>query len=183
MQKDRFLTYRYLSYVAAITSVFGAALMFLVGVTKTVEAYANFLRQLATPLVNEPVATNKSIALLIQSIDSFLIGMVFLVFAYGVTTLFIRSIDLPEANVLRWVRIDNINHLKIVLGEMIIIVLFVNFLEIILLSGANLEFEMLVLPVGIVLMALALKFLDWGGKPAPAEASGAEPPQDTPHSA
>jgi hypothetical protein len=47
---------------------------------------------------------------------------------------------------------------------MIVIILFVKFLEIILLSPKELTFEMLVLPVGIALLALALKFLDLGQK-------------------
>ncbi len=167
MQKEQFITYRYLSYVAVIATAAAAVLVFLIGVMKTIEAYATFLRQLSTPLVNEPAAVNKSIALLVQSIDLFLIGMVFLVFSYGVTTLFIKKIELPESSVLNWVRIDNINHLKVVLGEMIIIVLFVNFLEIVLLNAADLTLEMLVLPVGIVLLALALKFLDLRGQNRP----------------
>ncbi len=167
MQKEQFITYRYLSYVAVIATAAAAVLVFLIGVMKTIEAYATFLRQLSTPLVNEPAAVNKSIALLVQSIDLFLIGMVFMVFSYGVTTLFIKKIELPESNVLNWVRMDNINHLKVVLGEMIIIVLFVNFLEIVLLNAADLTFEMLALPVGIVLLALALKFLDLSGEKRP----------------
>ncbi len=158
--KNRLVAYRYLSIVAVITSICGAALMFVLGVVKTFKAFAIFLGQLANPLNDDPEVINKSIAFLVQSIDAFLIGMIFIVFSYGVTTLFITKIELPESSVFGWARITDIKQLKAILGEMIVIILFVKFLELILLSAKDITFEMLVLPVGIVLLALALKFLD-----------------------
>lgn len=156
---NRFAPFRYLSFVAVITSGLGAALMFALAVLKTVKAYVAFLGEPPALMADQSVVFNRAIALVVQSIDAFMIGMVFMMFSYGVTTLFIKKIELPESDVLSWVRVTNINHLKVILGEMIIIVLFVKFLEIILLSATELTFEMLVLPVGIVLLALALKFL------------------------
>ncbi len=158
--KDRFLSFRYMSYVAVATSVFGAGLMFVLAVMKTVKAYIVFLRDPAALLGDKSTVFNESVALVVQSIDAFMIGMVFMMFAYGVATLFIAKIELPEGHVFRWVKVSSMNHLKVILGEMIIIVLFVKFLEVILLNASELTFEMLVLPVGIVLLALALKFLD-----------------------
>jgi len=157
---DRSLPFRIVLVVAVAASMFGAVLMFLLGVKKTIAAYAIFLGQLTAPLKDGATADNKSIALLIQSIDAFMIGMVFIIFAYGITTLFIKKIDVPKDNVFSWVRITNINQLKVIVGEMIVIILFVKFLEVILLSAEELTFEMFVLPVGIALLALALKFLD-----------------------
>ena len=160
--KDRFLTYRYMSFVAVVTSIFGAGLMFILAVMKTIKAYIAFLRDPAALMEQKSTVFNESVALVVQSIDAFMIGMVFMMFAYGVATLFISKIELPEGHVFRWVKIGSMNHLKVILGEMIIIVLFVKFLEVILLNASELTFEMLVLPVGIVLLALALKFLDLG---------------------
>ncbi len=157
---DRTFPFRIVLVVAVAASMFGAVLMFLLGVKKTLAAYAIFLDHLNAPLKDSIIADNKSIALMIQSIDAFMIGMVFIIFAYGITTLFIKKIHVAEDNVFSWVRITNINQLKVIVGEMIVIILFVKFLEIILLSAQDLTFEMLVLPVGIALLALALKFLD-----------------------
>jgi len=159
MEIDRFLTFRYLSWIAVIASVFGALLMFLWGVIKTIRAYLAFAERLATPLNEYSPAVNKSIALIVQSIDAFMIGIVFIVFSYGIKTLFIRKIDVPEDSTFGRMRITNIKQLKVLLGEMIIIVLFVKFLEVILLNVQELDFTVLVIPVGIVLLALALKFL------------------------
>ena len=159
LPNDRFLVYRYMSYVAVVTSLFGAALMFLLGVTKTVRAYITFLSQFDDPLEHYPQSVDQAIALLVQAIDSFLIGMVFIIFSYGVTTLFVRRIELPEGSVFSWVRITNIKNLKVILGELIVIILSVKFLEVVLLNAAEFSYEMLVLPVGVVLLALALKLL------------------------
>ena len=161
---DRFLVYRYMSIVAVISSLFGAALMFLLGVTKIVRAYVTFLGRIDDPMELYPQSVDQAIALLVQAIDSFLIGMVFIIFSYGVTTLFIRRIELPEGNVFSWVRITNIKNLKVILGEMIVIILSVKFLEVVLLNAAEFTFEMLVLPVGVVLLALALKLLTGNGR-------------------
>ena len=164
LPEDRFSSFRYMSFVAVVTSVFGAALMFMLAVLKTVKAYASFLSEPADLLSNQSEVFNKSVALLVQSIDAFMIGMVFMMFAYGVTTLFIKKIELPESDVFNWVRITSIKHLKVILGEMIVIVLFVKFLEVILLNASDLTFEMLVLPVGIVLLAAALKLMGMAGE-------------------
>lgn len=157
---DRSLFFRVILIAAVVASMLGAILMVLLGVKKTIFAFSIFLQNLATPLKDSITADNASIALLIQSIDAFLIGMVFIIFAYGTTTLFIKKVHIPKGNAFNWVTITNINQLKLIVGEMIVIILFVKFLELILLSAKDLRFEMLVLPVGIVLLALALKFLD-----------------------
>ena len=57
-------------------------------------------------------------------------------------------------------KITNVNQLKLILGELIVVVLFVKFLEIVLLNSKELALENLILPVGIVLLALGLKLLD-----------------------
>jgi len=161
---DQSLPFRIILVVAVAASMFGAILMFLLGVKRTIMAYGIFLGHLTSPLKDSVTADSQSIALLIQSIDAFMIGMVFIIFAYGMTTLFIKKVHVPKDNVFSWVQITNINQLKVIVGEMIVIILFVKFLEIILLSPKELTFEMLVLPVGIALLALALKFLDLGHK-------------------
>jgi hypothetical protein len=48
------------------------------------------------------------------------------------------------------------------LGEVIVIILFVKFLEIIFINVNNLTWEILILPISILLLALSLKFLGLG---------------------
>lgn len=81
-------------------------------------------------------------------------------FALGVFTLFICDKKLAKkSSVLKWISTPNIGRLKSILGEVIVIILFVKFLEIILVNLNNLTWEILILPVSILLLALALKFL------------------------
>ena len=64
----------------------------------------------------------------------------------------------PEA--LQWIKIRSIGDLKNVLAEVIVVILFVKFLEVALLNLEKMEWDLLVLPGSILLLAIALKFLD-----------------------
>jgi uncharacterized membrane protein YqhA len=88
---------------------------------------------------------------------------VFFIFAHGVFTLFISDTQTQEKTaVLKWIRTPNIGHLKNKLAEVIVIILFVKFLEILLVNLNNLKWEMLALPISILLLSLGLKFLGLG---------------------
>ena len=155
---------RHLSLVAVVTSLFGAGLLFLIGVVKTIKAFWTYASVLADFQVERSYTTDAAVAFLIQGVDAFLIGLVFIIFSFGIYTLFMHPIQVSEHSAFRWIRIRSINDLKVILGELIVIVLFVKFLEIVLQEGADLTYEFLVLPVGIVLLALALKFLGLKGE-------------------
>lgn len=64
-----------------------------------------------------------------------------------------------KGDILSWIQIPSISHLRNVLAEVIIIILFVKFLETFLVRIDRLEWEILTLPTSILLLALALKFL------------------------
>jgi len=64
-----------------------------------------------------------------------------------------------DNGVLKWIRSPNIGHLKNVLAEVIIIILFVIFLEVIVENVNNLKWEFLIIPISVLLLALGLKFL------------------------
>ncbi len=102
---------------------------------------------------------------LIKSLDTFLIALVLLIFAYGVYGLFIsKHSDGDKSGTLKWINIPSLAHLKNTLAEVIIIILFVKFLEVALLNLMNLTWELFVLPGSILLLALSLKFLDLRAK-------------------
>lgn len=100
---------------------------------------------------------------LIKSLDTFLIAFVLFIFAHGVFTLFISNkqpVDADKENVLEWIKTPNIGHLKNVLAEVIVIILFVKFLEAVLVNFDHLDWKILILPVSILLLSLGLKFLN-----------------------
>ena len=93
-------------------------------------------------------------------IDAFLIAFVLIIFAYGIYNLFIyNAVKSDKHNVLRWIRIPSIGHLKNILAEVIVIILFVKFLDVAFLNLNTLKWEILVLPLSILMLSLGLKFL------------------------
>ena len=159
-------SFRYISWIAILCSFTGSLLMFFIGALKTYKAFAIML---LGKIPHESLGRLKPVdavtAYLIKSLDAFLIALVLLIFSYGVYSLFIsKHSDIDETGALKWINIPSIAHLKNTLAEVIIVVLFVKFLEVALLNLGNLTWELLVLPGSILLLALSLKFLDLRGK-------------------
>ncbi len=159
-------SFRYISWIAILCSITGSILMFFIGALKTYKAVAIFLfgkipHEAYSSLKPADVAT----AYLIKSLDAFLIALVLLIFSYGVYSLFIsKHSGIDESGALKWIRIPSIAHLKNTLAEVIIVILFVKFLEVALLNLDNLTWKLLVLPCSILLLALSLKFLGLRGQ-------------------
>ncbi len=154
---------RYISWIAIVCSITGSLLMFFVGALKTYKAVATmFFGRIPHESLSQLKPANVTTAYLIKSLDAFLIALVFLIFAFGVYSLFIsKHSDIDESGALKWIRISSLAHLKNTLAEVIIVILFVNFLEVALLNLKNLTWELFVLPGSILLLALSLKFLDF----------------------
>lgn len=162
-----FYQFRYVSWVAVVSSLCGSILMFIVGAAKTYYAFHyafagkffrtvpdNKLAYLETPA---EVAT----VYLVKSIDSFLIALVLFIFAYGVYWIFIaEGKESDRKDPLQAIRITSIGHLKNILAEVIVIILFVLFLEVELIHAFTPRWEILVLPISILLLSASLKFLD-----------------------
>lgn len=163
-----FTQVRYLVTVAAISSLFGSALMFLVGIEKTLSAYYYFFfghaflseDDLPSYLTPGDLATVS----LAQAIDVFLFALVMMIFAYGIWYLFlVNDEDKNRLKLPAWLRITNIFELKMILGEVIVFILFVHFLETATMAGyANLTIENLILPGAILLLSVSLMMLRQG---------------------
>ncbi len=153
---------RYISMVAVICAFAGSALMFVVGAVKTVTAIAYYLFNidLGVELSTGAAKGDLTQKLLVQSVDSFLFAMVMMIFSFGVYNLFIKPTRRPAEHRPFWFNMRSVGHLKHTLAELIIIILFVKFLEIVLLDLRNLTWETLILPIGIGFLAVALKLLD-----------------------
>jgi len=159
-----FYRFRFVSWIAIICSLFGSFLLLIVGTIKTYSAYEAVVFN-RVPKVNLSHLDSSSIATayLIKSLDTFLIALVLFIFSHGVYTLFISDKQTENRpTVLKWISTPNIGHLKNVLAEVIVIILFVKFLEAVLVNLDNLKWEVLVLPISILLLSLGLKFLDLG---------------------
>lgn len=164
--KQIFNIFRFISWVAIICSLLGSVLLFILGAMKTYAAYAAvFLGQIDNQELAHLDSSEVATSYLIKSLDTFLIALVLFIFAHGVFTLFIaEKKQIKKRSVLHWINTPNIGHLKNILGEVIVIILFVKFLELILVNLNNLTWSVLTLPVSILLLAVSLKFLALGGR-------------------
>ncbi len=158
--KKAFSIFRYFSFIAIISSLLGSLLLFFVGAWKTYSAIKIVLFDYI-PMGKEHLhPADSATTYLLKALDTFLIALVLFIFARGVFTLFISNKNIIESNnVLKWISTPNIGHLKNVLAEVIIIILFVIFLEVIFENINNLKWEFIIIPISILLLALGLKFL------------------------
>ena len=160
-----FFSFRFMSLLAVFSSLLGSILMFIIGATKTYYAFAAYFWGYQPPtglakLKGSDIAT----AYIIKSFDAFLIALVLFIFAYGVYWIFVsQEDDETRKDPLKSVRINTIGQLKKTLAEIIIVILFVKFLEIALINLKSLTWELFVLPGSILLLSLALKFLELKG--------------------
>lgn len=158
---NKVLLLRYISLVAVIFSFIGSGFMFFMGASKTIKSFGIYFNLQGETQTHEHL-TNSSLTMisLIESLDAFLFALVLLIFAYGIFQIFIlkRPIETTEPQ-LAWLNIHNISQLKMMLIEVIIVILFVFFLKYTLLHFTEASWEMLILPISILLLSISLYIL------------------------
>ena len=158
-----FFKLRYMVLFIILSTILGAALMISIGVVEVVEVFKMYF--LGTPLPEEfaDISRAEMASLMVVGIlDSLLFGLVLIIFSYGIYVLYIHDhesgIVLPN-----WLKIKDVEQLKKTLAQVIVIILFVKFLEITLETIARhngvFQWEHLVLPMSILLLSLGLKIL------------------------
>ena len=158
--KKPFYLFRYVSLTAVVCSLIGSLLLFFIGAWKTYSAikimFFDYL-----PKGDESIHfTDNATIYMMKALDAFLIALALFIFAYGVYTLFISNKSNADDNgVLKWIHIPNIGHLKNILAELIIIILFVIFLELIIENVHDLKWSFLIIPVSVLLLGFGLKIL------------------------
>lgn len=178
---------RFLTVAAVFGSLVGAVLMFALGLFNIYRAVAEGLHAPAEG--EESSYGSQSVISVIEGLDRFLIAIVLLYFGYGVYTLFLhpeeseRQLALPQ-----WLQVKQIGQLKQVVAEVIVVVLLVLFLRLALQAfeapQPSLEplqiATLLVLPVSILLIALALRLVQLHPKPESKEALRADTTETDP---
>ena len=150
------LRLRFINLLAVVCSFVGALCMSGAGLIKTVKAVQVFFSEgsLMDDSVTQSVSTYVA-----QAMDAFLVAMVLVVFSTGIFHLFIMELKEKDFRGLRgFERVSSIHGLKKILGELIVVVLFVHFFRL-AIEGERLDWMLLVIPVGALLMAGALRLL------------------------
>tara|TARA_B100000242_G_scaffold49269_1_gene29365 strand:- start:2969 stop:3466 length:498 start_codon:yes stop_codon:yes gene_type:complete len=125
---------RFIVLISVVLSIISSIILFLLGGWDIIQAiiYKN-------PLVNNDIETNNELLFnIISSIDLFLIGIVLLIFGFGVYELFISEINFAKDKFAdSTLKINSLDQLKNKIIKVIIIVLIVKFFEKVLKLSHN----------------------------------------------
>jgi uncharacterized membrane protein YqhA len=154
---------RPLCAVAAVGALLGAVLMFVVGSVSTVEAFRTYLdHDRGEGGEDRGLAATVE---LVGALDEYLFGLLLFVFAAGICQLFLLDGRRPPralTGVPRWLHIVDLLQLKVMLVELTIVVLIVQFFRVVLAEVEELEWTLLTLPIAVGIFALVLAVLRSG---------------------
>jgi len=156
---------RNLFYVLRNIIMVIALLIFAVGIAITLLGIYDFVHVFSFFSEYKNDMLIKMIAVgLLQAVDLFLIAIVMFVFSLGLLVLFDNKEEIP-LKLPEWLKVKNFMQLKIVLWEAILTTLVVSYLAGLVqlkMSGHEITISSLILPGGILLIALSLYFLKKG---------------------
>ena len=152
---------RYICVVGVGVAFASSVLSFVVAAAKTIKAYQIYFFGASLTASPPPHLDRgeQAIIAVIEATDAVLLAIVLFVLATGIYNLFLGELKTEFSR--SWLKIDSIERLKQVLMEVILVLLAVFFLRNVFLQGETFSFEMLVLPAGILMIAAALKLMDW----------------------
>ena len=125
---------RFIVIIAVVLSIISSISLFLIGGWDIIQATV-----LNNPLFNQEISNSNNLVFKIfSSIDLFLIGIVLLIFGFGVYELFISEIDFAKGKFAdSTLKINSLDQLKNKIIKVIIIVLIVKFFEKVLKLSQN----------------------------------------------
>jgi uncharacterized membrane protein YqhA len=162
-----FLSLRAIMLIGSVGALVGSLLMFLQG--------GFFLHEAWHTIMTEGDAVQKQVTVpVLEAVDSFLFGIVLVIFAYGIAIGFVFT--LPEGYGGRlppWMKVGGVGQLKATLAEVVIVVLIVIFARVVVEAQGKFEWSMLVLPASILMISVALRMIELGGKEGAKEEDAA----------
>ncbi|WP_255151322.1 YqhA family protein [Halorarius halobius] len=153
-----FFQMRYFLLMPVLVAFVGAMTMFAVGGYHTFKAVAALVIQFQ-------VGGAKVTLPIIKALDAFLVGIILVIFSFGVYDFFISTLDPARYASIRpdWFKFDSTGELKNKLIEVVLVILAIKFFEQIV---ANIDqFTSpeiyLVIPAGAAILAVSLGFFKW----------------------
>lgn len=153
-----FFELRYLLMVPVLVSFIGSIAMFTVGSYNTYNAiYAiGFEGDFGQKAVILPI---------IKALDAFLIGIILVIFSFGIYDFFVSVLEPADHAGVRpdWFKFESTGELKNKLIEVVLVILAIKFFEQII--GNSDQFDepvlYLVIPTGAAILAISLGFFKW----------------------
>ena len=153
---EKFLwNFRYITILAVILSILSAFTLIVIGSWDIIEAVIFY-----NPLFDASIGSNNELLFkLISAIDLFLIGIVLLIFGFGIYELFVSEIDFANAKFSEsTLKIRDLDQLKNKIIKVIIIVLIVKFFEKVLKFSENFTTPMDILYFGLSILSICVGY-------------------------
>ena len=153
---EKFLwNFRYITVLAVILSILSAFTLIVIGSWDIIEAVIFY-----NPLFDASISSNNELLFkLISAIDLFLIGIVLLIFGFGIYELFVSEIDFANAKFSEsTLKIRDLDQLKNKIIKVIIIVLIVKFFEKVLKFSENFTTPMDILYFGLSILSICVGY-------------------------
>ena len=146
---------RYITILAVILSIIAAFTLIILGSWDIVEAVIFY-----NPLLDESISNNNDLLFkIISAIDLFLIGIVLLIFGFGIYELFVSEIDFANAKFTEsTLKIRDLDQLKNKIIKVVIIVLIVKFFEKVLKFSENFTTPMDILYFSLSILSICIGY-------------------------
>ena len=166
--------FRLVMLAGSVGSFLGSLLMFWQGFL-----YLGDAMEILQHRNDDPAHPTTVTVPVLEAVDSFLFGVVLVIFAYGIAVGFVIRLPDRLARILpSWMKITGVGQLKAILAEVVVVVLIVIFARIVVEAGSHFEWSMLVLPVAIVLLSAAIWLLGLGEHAEEDSGKHSSPPSD-----
>ena len=148
---------RYAVILAVVFSVLGSVALFVLG---SYEIMQTLFVNLPPLIMGETHDHSELLYKLITAIDLYLIGVVLLIFGFGIYELFISKIDIARRDeAVTILEIENLEELKNKIIKVIIMVLIVSFFERVLKMEFETPIEMLYFAISIFSLSFGVYFI------------------------
>tara|TARA_B100000886_G_C20285176_1_gene432993 strand:+ start:261 stop:755 length:495 start_codon:yes stop_codon:yes gene_type:complete len=146
---------RYITVLAVILSILAAFTLIILGSWNIIEAVIFY-----NPLFDDSIISNNDLLFkIISAIDLFLIGIVLLIFGFGIYELFVSEIDFANAKFTEsTLKIRDLDQLKNKIIKVVIIVLIVKFFEKVLKFSENFTSPMDILYFGLSILSICIGY-------------------------
>ena len=147
--------FRYITILAVLLSIISAFSLIVLGSWDIIQAVIFY-----NPLFDDSISNNNELLFkIISAIDLFLIGIVLLIFGFGIYELFVSEIDFANAKFTEsTLKIRDLDQLKNKIIKVIIIVLIVKFFEKVLKFSENFKDPMDILYFSISILSICLGY-------------------------
>ena len=147
--------FRYITILAVLLSIISAFSLIVLGSWDIIQAVIFY-----NPPFDDSISNNNELLFkIISAIDLFLIGIVLLIFGFGIYELFVSEIDFANAKFTEsTLKIRDLDQLKNKIIKVIIIVLIVKFFEKVLKYSENFTTPMDLLYFGLSILSICLGY-------------------------